>query len=388
MRKLFLIMFGFAICFSAYSESNFDNFTGKILGSKVRLRCGSDLDSHIIKELKKGELLLVVGEDNDFYKVSSPFNMKVFIFRSYVIDNVVEANRVNIRLQPTIDAPIIGQLQNGAKIDGNILENNNKWLEITPPENVNFYVSKEFVQKVGNSQYIFVMQQRKEDASKLLNEAYFITQGECKKPFNEMSPKNAINKFEAIIKNYSDFPEFVENSKEGLSLLQDNFLQKKIAYLESKAKLNEEERKELANASKEKENLNVVQKKISQQIPKEEVTKAKFTDIASNIKNWLSIEEGIYLSWKNFHSDKSEQDFYHDQRINGTILLGSLSPYNEKVKNIPGDYMLYEDGMPIAYLYSTHVNLEKYVDKNISINVSPRPNNNFAFPAFFVNSVE
>jgi len=42
----------------------------------------------------------------------------------------------------------------------------------------------------------------------------------------------------------------------------------------------------------------------------------------------------------------------------------------------------------VAYLYSTQVNLEDFVGKRVTLLVSPRPNNNFAFPAYYVFEVE
>src|SRR5262245_36586262 len=45
----------------------FSPFTGKIKGKKVRLRLRPDLDSHVIKELNKDELISIVGEKGDFW---------------------------------------------------------------------------------------------------------------------------------------------------------------------------------------------------------------------------------------------------------------------------------------------------------------------------------
>ena len=42
------------------------SFSGKVLGYKVRLRTKPDLESHIIAKLNKNDLLLVVGEEEDF----------------------------------------------------------------------------------------------------------------------------------------------------------------------------------------------------------------------------------------------------------------------------------------------------------------------------------
>ena len=74
----------------------FKPFTGKVLANKVRIRTEPDLDSHIFRQVDKNELLLIVGENSDFYAVQPPKNTKAYIFRSYILDNIIEASRVNV----------------------------------------------------------------------------------------------------------------------------------------------------------------------------------------------------------------------------------------------------------------------------------------------------
>lgn len=51
-------------------QSPFQAFTGKVTKNKVRLRLQPNLDGPILRELKQGDLLIVVGETDDFYAVS------------------------------------------------------------------------------------------------------------------------------------------------------------------------------------------------------------------------------------------------------------------------------------------------------------------------------
>ena len=71
-------------------------------------------------------------------------------------------------------------------------------------------------------------------------------------------------------------------------------------------------------------------------------------------------------------------------------LKGILEPYHRNVKNRPGDYVLINPStkLPIAYLYSTKVNLQRKVGQAITVQGLARPHNNFAFPAYFILSVE
>ncbi|HEX4838930.1 MAG TPA: hypothetical protein VFU89_00630, partial [Rhabdochlamydiaceae bacterium] len=130
-------------------EQPFSPFTGKIKRQKVRLRASADLESPIVRELHKGEMLVVNGKKGDFYAVDPPAGTKAYVFRSFVLDGVVEGNRVNVRFAPSLDAPVIGHLNSGDRIQGQISSLNNKWYEITPPPGTRFYVAKEFVESIG-----------------------------------------------------------------------------------------------------------------------------------------------------------------------------------------------------------------------------------------------
>jgi len=99
-------------------KTQFKPFTGKVKGKKVRLRTQPDLDSAVVKELQKGEYLLVVDETDDFWAVEAPSDLKAYVFRSFILDNVVEGNRVNVRLHPSTDAPVISHLNSGDLIQG------------------------------------------------------------------------------------------------------------------------------------------------------------------------------------------------------------------------------------------------------------------------------
>ncbi len=365
---------------SAKTTQIFRTFTGKVCGSKVRMRTSPDLEGHIICQLNKNDLVLISKDANDFWAVQPPSDVKAYVFRSYVIDNTIEANRVNLRISPNLDAQIIGQLQSGDKVEGKICEEDAKWLEISMPSNINFYVAKEYISYAGDEKYLSTMQTRKSEVETLLNSAYFITQAECKKPFDEMTPQEAVEKFDLIIKEYSDFQDHVQQAKEGLALLQDNYLQKKIAYLEAKANISQTEKNELLSAI---EKVNKPKNEIK--VEKQKVSNAQLTN---KMKFWEPIEKALYLTWSTFHPEKKLDDFYNEQSINATIITGVVESYDNEVHNKPGNFIVKSDNIPKAYIYSTKVNLEQYVGKEVELKVSPRPNNNFAFPAYFVNAIE
>lgn len=367
----------------------FKPFTGKVTANKVRIRDKAELDSHIIRQINKNDLLLVVGEEGDFYAIEPPKGTKAYLFRSFVLDNVIEVSRVNIRLEPHADAPIIGQLEAGTKIEGQVCPMNHKWLEIPAPSHTRFFVCKEYVVNAGGPEYIVTMEKKKDQVDELLNSAYMIAEVECKKSYEEMSIAQPTDLFQTIIRNFSDFPDAVQQAKEGLTQLKETYLNKKIAFLESKTELSPSVKEELIAKHKEETQEFFTPTTASAQTdPNFWVKRQTKKKASQGLEFWDTLEESLYLSWSAFHTGKKMEDFYIEQKANAIILTGKLEHYTQLVKDKPGDYILKGADSPVAYLYSTHVNLENYTGKTVTLTVSPRPNNHFAFPAYFVLSVE
>lgn len=145
------------------AASDSESFTGKITRNKVRMRLQPSLDAPILSEFSRDDLLNVVGEAGEFYVILPPKETRAYIFRTFVLDGTVEGNRVNIRLEPALEAPVIAQLNSGDPIDGVVSPLSSKWLEISPPASTRFYVCKEYVEKIGTAS---MMQQMKKDALK------------------------------------------------------------------------------------------------------------------------------------------------------------------------------------------------------------------------------
>lgn len=375
MQKLlqFFIFFSsiaaVAIAEEAVPNQPFQQFTGKISGNKVRLRIKPDLESQIVGQFNKNDLVLVVGEKGAFWELESPKEIKSYIFRSYLIDNVVEANSVNVRIAPNMDSQVIGKVQKGDKVEGTICPSNPKWIEITTPKHIHFYIAKDFVENAGQAEMFSEMVTKKEKAETNLKVALNAMQTECVKPFEDMKIDPIVSDLETIIKEYSDLPEYTKQATDALALLQDNYLKKKITYLESQNSLS---KNECLGPKESEKTLSTKEEKVP----------------SDKVDSWQSLEDKLYATWSTFHPEKTRKDFYEEQKLISVSITGQLESFKQ-VKNRPGDYILRdENNVPVAYLYSTNVDLEPLIGKNVKILASPRPNNNFAFPAYFVNAVE
>lgn len=364
------------------SQKPFTSFTGKVTRNKVRMRNKPSLEGQIIRELSKGDMLIVVGETDDFYAILPPADVKAYVFRTFVLDNQIEGNHVNVRISPDLDAPVIAQLNSGDKIDGSISSQNSKWFEISPPVSAKFYICKDYLEKIGDEHLMAAIAKRRKEVNDLLQTSYQASQEELQKPFPEISLDGLLKNYQLIVDDYSDFPDQAGRAKELAAQLQEQYLSKKIAYLEAKAA----ENGALAKKSEEaipSQDASLAKEEIEEAIP--------YTSLESEVQNpWLSKERSIYEAWANTNGGGSFDDFYTAQKNGAVVLQGVLESYKRPLKNRPGDYMLVSkvSSLPIAYLYSTRVNLEEQLGSNVTLVAVERPNNYYAYPAYFVISLD
>jgi hypothetical protein len=381
---------------SELSTTPFTAFTGKITKNKVRLRLQPNLDSPIIKELAQGDMLIINGETEDFYAVQPPSGLKGYVFRTYILDNVVEATRVNVRLEPELEAPILAQLHAGDHIEGTVSALNSKWLEIIPPASAHFYVAKDYVEKIGDASAMGKLEKQRTEVNMLLNTTYLASQTEMQKSFPEINLESVYANYNKIINHYKGYPEQVARAKEQLSSLQDSYLQKKIAYLEAKTKIVQDDW-QIKN-SQLSDQMKAQQQKMShleQQLKKTKdappfVQNIQNPGISHKMAAWLPVEHSLYQEWLKSNENRSQEEYYEEQNQSAVALRGIVEPYTRVIKNKPGDYILVNQSnhLPIAYLYSTHVNLQDRVGHEVTIYGVPRDNRSFAFPAYFVLSLE
>jgi hypothetical protein len=360
------------------SEAKVKNFTGKTVGSHVRMRTGPDMESAIVRELQKDELVVVTGEMGDFYEISAPSDTKAFVFRSFILDNFVEGNHVNVRLSPNLDAPVIAHLNTGDKVQGKISDTNSKWLEIATPPSTRFYVAKEFIEYAGGADLKEVQDKRKKELDKAMEAAFYTADSEMRKPYTEMDFERLSSKFKTLMQEYQDFPASVEKAGAKLVSLQETYLQKKLEYLETKAeKLSQkaDERLSLMTSSEERKEPSNMERILSS------------ASATEKMRVWESFEEALFASWNAMHYSKSMDDFYEEQKEGAITITGTIEPYADPVKNKPGSHVVKFRDLPVCYVYSTQVNLDSFVGKKVNMTVAPRPNNNFAFPAYFVFEV-
>ena len=352
-------------------------FTGKVTGSRVRVRLQPSLDGIILKELNQGELIIVTGEMDDFYAVKPETKCKGYIYRAYVLDNVVEANNVNLRLEPDVHAPILTQLGQGDSIKGTTCPENNKWLMVDLPDTVRFYIAKDFVANIGDVTLYKRTQMRRQQLASHLETVDKNIQNELKKPFAEIQPVTFVNDLKIIVAQNQDLPELADKAQSLIKTIQEQYLQLSL-------------RKPL-DTSKE----TAASGHPSAQAQVASLDAPSVQGFAADIRHLSSFaleqQENTVLD-QALRSGKIENkdSFYAEELKNAQEISGQLVPYDRPVKNRPGDFMLVDakTKVPVAYLYSNRQDLNQFAGQPVHLMVTPRPNHHFALPAYFVLEIK
>ncbi|MCP5470290.1 MAG: hypothetical protein H7A36_07305 [Chlamydiales bacterium] len=381
------------------NESAFDPFTGSVMGSKVRLRTQPNLEGHVVCETTPGQLFGVVGEENDYYAVTPPRGTKGYVFRTFVLDNVIEGERVNVRLYPDIEAPVVARLNTGDRVSSSVSDINSKWLEVELPDSAHFYIAKEYVEKQGDIAMVKEHEARHHEATHLLSAAFLYAQGEIQKSFPQIEIENVHSKFNNLTTKYTDLKDIVAHAEDASRLVQELYTQKKIAFLESRAsntasrvEFNQEHIDQLAA-------LGINVQRVHEENAVADIADAAIAtmglaatlgddEMTDKMSVWEPLEEALFHLWAAANGEDSIEDFYRSEDLHAVYLSGMVEAYNKPVKNLPGDFLLKTENQPVAFLYSTRVNLQKMIGRNVTVRVAPRPNNHFAFPAYYVLSVE
>lgn len=356
-------------------QEAFAPFTGKVAKGKVRLRATPAIDGFIVQELQRGEMLLVDGEQEGFYQVECPEKVKGYVFRTFVLDGKVEGSRVNVRLAPDLEAPVIAQLNSGDTVDGYIYANNTKWIECNPPQNVRFFVATDYIEKAGDAKYLALCKEKKIESTQLLQTALQTASLEFDKPFNEIDMQSILTCCETIVQDFTECPDVVAKAQDLVAKVNADYLARKIVFLEGKAK----------NADLLASKLQEITPNLNDINPKSGIS-----PFPLKLTSWQDVEQNYIAAFKIQSPSANEIDFYKAEKEKAITLNGVLTPYLRPVKNKPGDYLLLDpqDNHPLAYLYSTTINLQEQLGAHVEIVAAPRPNNQFAYPAYYVLAVE
>lgn len=118
----------------------------RVARTNVNLRAKPMLIVEVAGQVQAGAILNVKSSREDWIEVEVPHEIGVWVSRSYVKDDKITGNNVNIRAGPGMNFSVIGQLNEGESVE--IMESYGDWLKIAPKPQCSLWVHRSLVEPV------------------------------------------------------------------------------------------------------------------------------------------------------------------------------------------------------------------------------------------------
>ncbi len=126
------------------SAADADNITAKVLGQRVNLRASAATTSEVVGQMSDGEVLQVKSVGEQWVEVVPPEFVEFWVHRDFVNEGRIVGNKVNVRAGPGINYTVVGTLERdtGISSKGSFGE----WIRVAPFPEASLWVSKDLVE--------------------------------------------------------------------------------------------------------------------------------------------------------------------------------------------------------------------------------------------------
>lgn len=177
-------------------------YMGRVQGSRVNVRAGSGANSVVLTQLNRGDLVLVLNQDQDWCQIEPPKGTAFWIYTKLLKDGWPKTDGVNVRSGPGTHYAAVCTVDTTTSLL--ILESAGEWTKIAPPPNARVLISRDYVSYFSSPDGYEEKLLAEERSKELFKEAEAFRRAELRKSMAEID-------FEAILKKYNAikdvFPE-------------------------------------------------------------------------------------------------------------------------------------------------------------------------------------
>jgi uncharacterized protein YraI len=125
----------------------------RVTAANVNLRSGPGVDSEVVAQVSKGDLLNVGDQvSTNWVQVVPPDHVDAWIHGTLVDEGVVTAPKAQIRGGPGINYRAMGKLSRGDKVA--VRGQWKDWLKVAPPVGAYLWISVAYVEPVTNEEFV------------------------------------------------------------------------------------------------------------------------------------------------------------------------------------------------------------------------------------------
>jgi uncharacterized protein YgiM (DUF1202 family) len=156
MNKIFMICSS-AFLLSAFITQGFADehfpFLAEVSKESVNVRAGPNINFEKIDKLNKGDQVVVLGRNYEWYKVQPRATTKVYIRSDYLKIKtgetvaVVIGDNVNVRSSPNSDAASLGEVKKGTFVK--VLEQVQGWSSLEPVAGTGVWIHQDFLKQIS-----------------------------------------------------------------------------------------------------------------------------------------------------------------------------------------------------------------------------------------------
>ncbi len=153
-KKVFLALALFSAVICSAQQKPQEPVKGKVNVDILNMRSGAGIDHPVVGKISKESEISILKQNGNWLEITAPASLKLYISEARVNPDGTLNGELNIRSAMSTEAPILGVLPKGAKVE-RIDERRNGWVRIVPPESVKVYVSAfcvDFDRNAFNSQ--------------------------------------------------------------------------------------------------------------------------------------------------------------------------------------------------------------------------------------------
>ncbi len=168
LLKVMLKRVTIAVIFFLGIESSSYSVTYKQVAVEyLYLRAGPNKNFEILKRLKRGDILKSVGSKYGWTQVILPSDVGVYVHRELVsIDGgqaIVVKNRVNLRAKPSLNSTVLGQVNKGEILK--VVKIESQWVKVQPPPDLTGWVKSEYLKEYKFKPVVEIPEEEKPSVS-------------------------------------------------------------------------------------------------------------------------------------------------------------------------------------------------------------------------------
>ena len=121
----------------------------RVTGDAVNLRAGPSINAEAVAKAHRGDILIGGAMDGDWMEVLPPEHVDFYVHSELVKDGVIVAPKAMVRAGPGISYRAVGKVQEGERVT--VRGTWGEWLKIQPPPGAMLWINRQYVEPLESS---------------------------------------------------------------------------------------------------------------------------------------------------------------------------------------------------------------------------------------------